>query len=139
MNSILAILFVATTSVGAWTHAPAADSANARPIAAAITTWADVQDYIGAHATSIDRTAMALLEEEANAGVQTWVVFGTSSTGGSNDSSPLDGPGLGWPAPGRVILFATEIETYVAANMIMNVTESTPRFGMAPVRRLQIP
>lgn len=139
MNSILAILFVATTGAGAWTHAPATDSANARPIVARITTWADVEDYIGAHATSIDRTAMALLEEEANAGAQTWVVFGTSNAGASNDSSPLDGPGLGWPAPGRVILFATDMETFVAANMILEVTESAPRFGMASVRRLPIP
>ena len=125
MNTFLALLVVASAGGGTIGTLPL-ESLKAAPAPTMVTPWDAVHDYIVAHATQTDATTEALLQAEAEAGVTTWTVFSGSSSVNMSPNSPLDGPGLGWPAASHVITFATEEETLIAAGMILTVTAGQP-------------
>ena len=124
MNAFLNLLFVVSTGASLY-GTPLSETTVCAPAPVQV-TWADVQEYIDVHATQTDAVTEGMLQDEAEAGVTTWVTFTGSSGGGTPSLSPLDGPGIGWPAAGRVILFATWSETVTAADMILAVTGSRP-------------
>lgn len=125
MTVFISALFVLAVGVPAHAVAP---PVTLPPVKQQVmTTWDDVHAYIVTHATVWDATTEGLLQDEAEAGIKTWV--SVAATGGGGESwlericpRPLDGPGVGWPSAGHVILFATTSERDTAASLIDDVT-----------------
>lgn len=95
-------------------------------------SWQDVQTYIDTYATGVDPAAMATLKGEVDGGQITWVLFQSMGGGGLTPAAPLNGPGIGWPAAGKVILFATPLQAATAAALVVAATASSPVIEEAP-------